>query len=80
MEMALKQYVAVSERTRADIRQEVGVSRQCFDHWLQRDNPVYVEINPRNFEYIVHCYRREDIYVSATAMKRGPRFKRQVKK
>lgn len=79
MEMTIKRYVYISERSKPEIWKEIKVSRQCLENWLTRDTPVFVEIDPKEFEKVIRVYRREILYSSATAKKRGPRFKRQVR-
>lgn len=78
MEMTFKRYVAISERTLTDIAISIGESRQNCDHWVRRESPVFVDIDPDKFESIKRVYRVKEIY-SRPQMHSVRKTKRQVK-
>ena len=78
MEIRFKHYVAASDRRLSDISKEIKQSRQNCEHWINRDSPMYVEVNPEKFEKIIKVYRMEVIYSSGR--RRGGQTKQVMKK
>jgi len=62
MKLTFKRYVAISERNLTDIAISIGQSRQNCDNWVSRDIPIFVVIDPDQFESIKEVYRKTDLY------------------
>ena len=62
--MSFKRYVAISDRTVAEIAKSIGVTRQNCDNWIRRGTPIFVGIDPDKFECIKTVHRKHDIYLN----------------
>lgn len=61
--MKFKRYVSISERSVADIAKEIGEDNpQTCHNWIGRNSPVFVEIDPEEFETIKEVYRKTVLF------------------
>ena len=62
MEIEFKRYVAFSDMSLSEIAKQICVSRQNCDNWIRRGTPVYVDVDPNNFNDINLVFRVNCIY------------------
>lgn len=65
MNLLLKRYLRLTERTVTSVARETGLSRQRLEWMLKTDAPVFVECSPDDdYQVITELYKREVFYVN----------------